>query len=417
MIILYKIASVILFPFIEIWLFYRTYKGKEDKKRLGERFGKTKIARPIGRGDIFWVHGVSIGEANSALILIDKILKNDKSCTIILTTTTTSSSKIINKEIIKYNGRVIHQFLPIDTLFCVKNFLNYWKFTKVFFIESEIWPNLIYESKNIGCKINLINARISNKSYNFWLFAKKFLRIKLFDQFDRIIVQRKEDIAKFKNLSNSEILFFGDLKSQSKPLLYDNSTLQIIAKQIDNRPVFLCSSTHENEEQELLKCYQKLKNKFSNLLLIIIPRHINRSTSLQKLFENYHLAVRSNNDNLTKKTEIYLVDTLAELGLFYKLCDFTFIGGSIVNAGGHNPYEAIKLQCAVICGNNIFNFEDIYHNLSENNGCIITKSNNEIIDNISKLIEDGKFQKTLVKNSLKVIDNNNFIDELVDILN
>jgi 3-deoxy-D-manno-octulosonic-acid transferase len=230
-------------------------------------------------------------------------------------------------------------------------------------------------------------------------------------------VQRKEDIAKFKNLSNSEILFFGDLKSQSKPLLYDNSTLQIIAKQIDNRPVFLCSSTHENEEQELLKCYQKLKNKFSNLLLIIIPRHINRSTSLQKLFENYHLAVRSNNDNLTKKTEIYLVDTLAELGLFYKLCDFTFIGGSIVNAGGHNPYEAIKLQCAVICGNNIFNFEDIYHNLSENNGCIITKSNNEIIDNISKLIEDGKFQKTLVKNSLKVIDNNNFIDELVDILN
>tara|TARA_Y100000389_G_C17471336_1_gene531478 strand:- start:1065 stop:2312 length:1248 start_codon:yes stop_codon:yes gene_type:complete len=415
MLSLYKILSILLFPFIELWLFYRVYKGKEDKKRLNERFGNTSIKRPDG--NLYWVHAVSVGEANSALILIDQILKTDKSCSIILTTTTTSSNQIISQEIKKYDNKVIHQFLPIDSLYCVRSFLNYWKFSKIFFIESEIWPNIIYESKKLGCQLNLINARISPKSYKFWLIAKKLFFINIFSNFDKIIVQDKNDIAKFKNLTKSEVLFFGNLKSQSKPLLYDDKELSKISKQINNRPILLCSSTHDKEEEILLDCYNELQKQFSDLLLIIIPRHINRSKNIAKIFDKYNVAIRSANDKITNKTQIYLVDTMNELGIFYKLCNFTFIGGSIENIGGHNPYEAIKLDCAVISGEKFFNFKEIYQNLEKNNGCLIAKSQKDLIKNLTKLLENNKLSKELIKNSKSIINKNKFIDKLVDILN
>ena len=156
-------------------------------------------------------------------------------------------------------------------------------------------------------------------------------------------------------------------------LLYDNKELLKISKQLNNRPVLLCSSTHDKEEEILLDCYDKLQKQFSDLLLIIIPRHINRSKNITKICEKYNLAIRSANDKITNKTQIYLVDTMNELGIFYKLCNFTFIGGSLENIGGHNPYEAIKLDCAVISGDN-FNFKEIYHDLEKNNGCLIVKS-------------------------------------------
>ncbi len=160
---IYQILSVALYPFLEIYLFWRVYKNKEDKKRLKERFGISKIHRPTG--GMIWVHAVSVGESNSALILVEKLLQEFSRANILFTTTTLTSAAIIEKKITKFEGRVIHQFLPIDSYFCVQNFFNYWSLDLAIFVESEIWPNMLFEAKERNIPTFLLNARLSEKSF------------------------------------------------------------------------------------------------------------------------------------------------------------------------------------------------------------------------------------------------------------
>ena len=192
----YRILSILLFPFIEIYLFWRVYKKKEDKKRLRERFGKPTELSP--EGDLFWIHAVSVGETNSALIFVDELLKKFPQTTILFTTTTLTSASIIKAKIPSFKGKVIHQFLPIDSLFCVQDFLRFWQPKKVFFIESEIWPNLICESRKIGAKVFLINARMSEKSAKRWGVAHH-IGFNIFDNFNVIFTQSKKMNSAFLN--------------------------------------------------------------------------------------------------------------------------------------------------------------------------------------------------------------------------
>lgn len=415
MIIFYRIISVLLFPVIELWLFYRTYKGKENRERLQERFGKTKYKRPSG--DIIWLHAVSIGEANSAFVIIDELVKNNKKLHILLTTTTTSSAKIIEQRSKNYSGQVIHQFLPIDSLYCVRSFLDFWQPKKAIFVESEIWPNFVYESKRIGIKIFLLNARISEKSFKLWLKAKKIFFFKIFDNFDKIFAQSSNDQEKFQKLTKNKVLFLGNLKSQSADLEFDKKELAKLEKNVKDKTIFLCASTHPGEEEIILECHNELKQKINNLLTIIVPRHPKRSEDISQLLKNINFAKRSNNHKITNNTEIYLADTLNELGIFYSLANFAVIGGSLVDdIGGHNPFEAIRLNCAVISGDKTHNFKDVYQQLEQTNSCIITKSKPELIAEVQKLIESKKLSQELLKNAKKLVKNDNFVQKIVESL-
>jgi 3-deoxy-D-manno-octulosonic-acid transferase len=195
--LIYRFISILLYPFLEIYLFYRTYLGKEDKKRLRERFGKASIVRP--KGDIIWVHAVSVGEANSAFTLTEKLLNFYPQSTILLTTTTTTSAAIIKQKIANFNGRIIHQFLPIDSYFCVQDFFAFWQMKKAIFVESEIWPNMLYEASRLEIPSFLVNARISKKSFKKWNFAKN-IGFDIFNYFSVIFVQMQEDEELFKKL-------------------------------------------------------------------------------------------------------------------------------------------------------------------------------------------------------------------------
>lgn len=407
---LYKALSILSFPFIEIWLILRIVKKKENKISFNQRFARTKIARPAG--NVIWVHAVSVGEANSALTLIEEILQQDKKSAILITTSTLTSAQIVNDKLNNFKKRLIHQFLPIDSLYVVRQFLDFWQFDKAIFVESEIWPNLILEARNRDIKIYLVNARISEKSYKRWIFLQKFLFTKIFDKFDKIFVQYEKDLTKFKSLQAKEVLFLGDLKAQSRPLSFDSKELEDLKLAIKNRKILLCASTHKDEEEILLKCHKTLKQKFPDLLTIIIPRHPNRSSEISKLLINYRFAKRSNNDKITEDKEIYLVDSLGELGLFYKLADFAFIGGSIIDVGGHNPYEAINLDCAVISGDRFDNFAHIYKTLSQEQGCIIVKSEKELIKSIEKIIIDKKLASNLLKNAKNIIKQTNIAKKI-----
>ena len=400
--LIYRVLSILLFPFIELYLFYRVAKKKEDKKRLKERFGNP--TQPRVEGELVWLHAVSIGEANSSLILVEEILKSSPQISILFTTTTLTSAAIIAAKIPQFSGSVIHQFLPVDSFFCVKSFLNFWQPKAAIFVESEIWPNLIFEARKSGAATFLVNARMSEKSAKKWSIAR-LLGFKIFDQFTKIFAQTSDDKNRFEKLTNQEILFFGNLKSQAQNLICNAAKLDELKSQIGCRKIFVAASTHKGEEEIVIAAHQELKKEFSDLLTILIPRHPNRADEIKNLLSGKIFAQRSKNENLTDSTEIYLADTLGELGTFYSLADFTFLGGSLVDVGGHNPFEPIKSGCAVISGSHVFNFKEIYQNLAEKNACVIVDSQEKLIGAVRIFLQNENHAKALAGKARTVIEN------------
>jgi 3-deoxy-D-manno-octulosonic-acid transferase len=408
--LIYRTISVLLFPFLELYLFYRVYKKKEDKKRLRERFGKPTQERL--QGDLTWLHAVSVGETNSALILVDELLKKFPETTILFTTTTLTSAATIAAKLPEFNGRVIHQFLPIDSLLCVRNFINFWRPNTAIFVESEIWPNLICEARAIGAKVFLVNARMSEKSAKRWSIAHA-LGFKIFDNFDAIFAQSEEDQNRLSALTKNEILFYGNLKSQARDLNFDSSELEKLKSQIGARKFWLAASTHKGEEELVIQAHYELQKYFPDLLTILIPRHPNRAEEIKSLFTGINFVQRSKNEIIESSTELYLADSLGELGAFYRLANFTFLGGSLLPIGGHNPFEPIKLGCAVISGSHTFNFKEIYENLRKENACVIVESAEELIKKVREFLGDTSRSKALSDKAAKLVTTSENIAEKI----
>lgn len=408
--LIYRIFSILILPFLPIYLFFRILKKKEDKIRFKERFAFSSYKKNLQ--EIIWIHAVSVGEMNSAMILVEELLKNEKN-NILFTTSSLSSSLILQEKIKKsFENRVIHQFLPYDSYFIVKKFLKFWKPKKILFFESEIWINFIVESFKSKIPIFLINARISEKSYKKWFFAKKF-KINIFDYFTKIFTQSNIDKNRFCKLTKNEVLYFGNLKIQAKKLEFDEKQAQNLLQKIGNRKIFLGTSTHKNEEEIILRIHKKLKKEFSDLLTILIPRHPNRAPEIIDLMQEINFSQRSKNQEIHDECEVYLVDSFGELGLFYNLSDFAFIGGSLAKIGGHNPFEAISLNCAVLSGENIFNFAEIYDDLQKNQACFLVKNENELFENIRNLLQNPKLSKIYSQNALKLFEQNQQISQKI----
>jgi len=408
--LIYRTISILLFPFLELYLFYRVYKKKEDKKRLRERFGKPTQGRL--QGDLTWLHAVSVGETNSALILVDELLKKFPETTILFTTTTLTSATTIAAKLPEFNGRVIHQFLPIDSLLCVRDFINFWRPNTAIFVESEIWPNLICEARAIGAKVFLVNARMSEKSAKRWSVAHS-LGFKIFDNFDAIFAQSEEDQKRLSALTKNEILFYGNLKSQARDLNFDSSELEKLKSQIGTRKFWLAASTHKGEEELVIQAHCELQKYFPDLLTILIPRHPNRADEIKSLLTGINFVQRSKNEIIESSTELYLADSLGELGAFYRLANFTFLGGSLLPIGGHNPFEPIKLGCAVISGSHTFNFKEIYENLRKENACVIVESAEELTKKVGEFLGDTSRSKALSDKAAKLVTTSENIAEKI----
>lgn len=398
--LIYRILSVALYPVLELYLFWRVYKKKEDKKRLKERFGHATIFRP--KTPIIWLHAVSVGETNSALILVDELLKNFPTASILFTTTTITSASVVAAKLPAFEGRVMHQFLPIDSYFCVKNFFEFWRPEIAIFVESEIWPNLIGVAFEYEVPTFLVNARMSEKSAAKWSFAK-FFGIRIFDYFSAIFAQSEKDQERFQKLTDKEITYFGNLKSQAQSLGFDPEKLAALKSKIGGRKFWLAASTHKGEEEAVLQAHQILKKDFPDLLTILVLRHPNRADEVKPLFNSQKFAQRSRSENIENDTQIYLVDTLGELGLFYSLANFAFIGGSLVKVGGHNPFEAIKLNCGVISGRNVKNFQEIYAQLEAKNACVMVDSSAMLAAQVKEFLQNEKALQVLNKNAAEVI--------------
>ena len=356
--ILYSFLVYIVIILSPLIIIYRIFNKKENPKRFLEKFSINKKER--GKGKLIWFHCSSVGEFLSVIPLILELEKMKNIKKILVTTSTLSSSKIFEKYKFK---KTSHQFYPLDNIYIVKNFLNHWKPSSAIFAESEIWPTMISELERREIKIVLINARMSKKSFKRW-FSLKYFGKNILLKFNYIFPQNKETFLYFKKLGVKKLKFLGNLKFTS----FDNDEIKEVNKQqFKNRRILCSASTHNNEEEIFANLHIKYKKKIPNLITIIIPRHIERTSEISRMLERKNLKFVRHTEKKSnlKDCDIYIVDSYGISKSFYKISDIVFLGGSLVSRGGQNPLEALRFGCNIIHGNFTFNFKDVYKMLEK----------------------------------------------------
>jgi 3-deoxy-D-manno-octulosonic-acid transferase len=343
--------AIIISPIIII---YRIVKGKEDVKRVGEKFciySKKKSNKKV------WIHAASVGELMSIVPVIRKLEKNKKIKNILLSTSTTSSAKIFNKLKLK---KTSHIYFPLDNNFIVKRFINYWQPELAIFIDSEIWPNMFNNLHIKNIPIIIMNARITERSFNKWQLFPSFAN-QVFGKITLALPQNLETLKYLKLLKVRDIKTAGNLKYYGKKDNYDYST-KLLKNKFKDFKVWCAASTHFNEEILIGNLHKKLKKKERKLITIIIPRHVSRTNEIKETLNKIELncILHSSNEKIKKNTDIYLVDSYGETSKFYNLTNISFVGGSIIKHGGQNPLEPARLGNYIISGPNVKNFKEIY---------------------------------------------------------
>jgi 3-deoxy-D-manno-octulosonic-acid transferase len=339
----WQLLTWALSPVAPLLLRQRAARGKEDWTRLNERLGISGLPRPDGR--LIWIHGASVGESLSALPLIAR-LQESGGAHVLVTSGTLTSAAMMSQRL---PAGAVHQFVPLDTPGAVTRFLDHWKPDAGLFVESDLWPNLILTAHERGVKLALINARISARSAERWGRARKS-GAALLAAFDMVLAQDEEIAARFRKIGARRVEVAGSLKADAPPLAVDEGALQAMRQAIGNRPVLLAAQTHPGEDETVLPAHDLLRADFPDLLTILVPRHTARAPDLEMLCGTRAYKRRSTGGQITGQTAIYIADTMGELGLFYRLAPFCFLGGTLVPLGGHNVLEPAQLHCAVLAG-------------------------------------------------------------------
>ena len=377
----YRTLANLIFLFSPIIILIRLLKRKEHPTRFKEKFSihtKKKLA-----GKLIWFHGASVGEILSIIPLIKKLEKENSVKQILVTSNTLSSSKILSDFKLK---KTIHQFFPIDTNHHSNKFLNYWKPSISIFIDSEIWPNMLYNIKKRSSSLVLMNARITSKSFKKWKIFSLSAR-KIFQKFDICLSSNLRSKNYLKSLGAKNIKYIGNLKfSQTEDSKTDLN--KDIKKFFITKKIWCASSTHNSEEKICAETHKKLKTKYKNLLTIIIPRHVHRANEIKKEIQKLNLRVHIHNpkNKIDPQTDIYLVDSFGQTKSFFKICKTVFLGGSIIEHGGQNPLEAVRYGCNVVHGPNVWNFEEIYSLLKKNEVSNKIMNSSQLTAKIDKIL-------------------------------
>jgi len=380
----YRWLSVLATPLIALFVCFRKFYGKEDAIRFRERFGCPSLARPDGV--LIWVHAASVGESLSMLPLIGRLVVKNPELNILVTTGTVTSARLMGERLPE---RTFHQFIPIDQVLFVRRFLDHWRPDLALWAESEFWPNIVTESASRDISMVLINGRVSSRSFAGWRRFDGLIKT-LLGCFDLCLGQSNDDVRRLRQMGANSAKYVGNLKFSGLSLPVDKAELLEMKKIIGPRPIWLAASTHTGEEKILLEAHQRLKVLHTNLLTIIIPRNSKRgekiATKISK--QGFEVALRSDGDSIATKTEIYVADTMGEMGLFFQLAEVVFIGKSLVPLGGQNPLEAARLGCAIVYGPHMKNFEDISIRLEKANAAIQVLNTEGLIVATQGLLKD-----------------------------
>jgi len=382
---LYETATRAGKPVLSQWLAHRMRRGKEDPARFGERMGQPGRQRPPGR--LAWVHAASVGEAQSALILIEALGRASPGINILVTTGTVTSATLMQRRLPSF---AFHQYVPFDHPDWIKSFLDHWTPYLALWMESELWPNTLLALKQRHIPLALVNARLSDKSFSNWMMVKSAAR-DIMECFSVILAQSELDATRFKTLGAKNVAVTDNIKYSAAPLPCDTGALAALKVATDGRPLWVYASTHAGEESMACRAHKSIKEKLPNLLTIIVPRHPERRDDIaETCFENgVKFRLRSNHNALpAPDDDIYIADTLGELGLFYTLAPIAMIGRSFSDdgGGGHNPIEAAQLGCAVLTGPNNQFQRPLYDDMQSDNAVIETQDETEFTAILEELL-------------------------------
>ena len=382
---IYNFLIAVLYPLvIRSYVNKRKQIGKEDINRFNERIGKPKLPRPEGK--LFWLHGASVGESVSMLPLINKLLETYPEAHVMVTTGTVTSADVMQKRLPE---RAFHQFIPIDNPIFTNRFVKYWRPDVALWFESEFWPAVLSSIRRRNIPLILINGRISNKTFKRWQ-QFDFVCKELLACFTTCLGQSEEDAYRLKVLGAKEAVCLGNLKYAGLPLPIDENAKKTLLKQFGKRPLWLASSTHNDEEIRIAKVHKRLKEKFPDLLTIIAPRHPNRGEEIVSEINKIGLttALRSKNEPVSAKTDIYVANTIGEMGLWYDIANIVFIGGSLIPHGGQNFIEPSRVRDAVIVGPHMHNFTDAMNRAKKADAVIQVTDTVELEEIVSQLLEN-----------------------------
>lgn len=360
----YRIATTCLAPAAPLWLRWRLRRGKEDGARLGERYGHA--ARPRPQGDLVWAHGASIGEAMSLLPLVEALTR--RGLKVLVTTGTVTSAEILARRL---PPGARHQFLPLDSPGYMRRFLDHWQPRLGLLAESELWPNMIVEADRRRIPLILVNGRMSPRSFARWRKRPELARA-LLARFALCIAQGEADADRLAALGAPLAEISGNLKFDLPPPPADPAQVEQLASHLAGREVWMACSTHAGEERAVLEAHRSLAARGRRLLTIVAPRHPERGQAIEEAALQLGLdaARRSTGAAPGQAGDIYVADTVGELGLFFRVAPLVFMGGSLVPHGGQNPFEAARLGAAILHGPHVGNFADIYAGLDAAGGAV-----------------------------------------------
>ncbi len=405
MILFYRILVSSIYPLLIVIIFFRKFLRKEDNTRYKEKIFPShfNIIRKK-ENKMIWFHAASIGELKSVTPLINELIRYDSQLEFLITTTTLSSSGLAKKKFKNLNN-VHHRFFPVDVGFIIKTFLKGWKPNIIFLVDSEIWPNLILSAKKNNIPIVLINARITNKTFNRWLIIPKFAKY-LFNIFNFCLASSNETKKNLAKLNAKNIFYFGNLKLFSE--IEKNDRYELNSEILKKNKFWLAASTHDGEEELCIHTHLRIKEKHKKIITIIAPRHINRVNKIKKLCEKYKLKtqVLNQEDKILNEKEIIIINSFGSLPKYFKYAKSVFMGKSYLkkleSVGGQNPIEAAKYDCKIYHGPYVYNFNEIYEVLKKNKISTEIRDHNDLGN---YLIKDMEFLKKIDKRNSIYLEN------------
>jgi 3-deoxy-D-manno-octulosonic-acid transferase len=387
----YRLAGSAAYPMLGAYVTWRASRGKEELPRRRERYGFPCVERPEN-GPLVWVHAASVGESIAVIPLVREIERDG--IRIVMTTGTVTSAALVEERL---GSAVIHQYVPLDLQPSVSRFLDHWKPDLAIVAESEIWPTTMLELQRRRVPLVLVNARLSDRSFKRWKAAPSIAEA-LLENIAHVIAQSDIDAERFHVLGAKAITIAGNLKAEAAPLPFDPLALNALANAIGRRAVWAAVSTHAGEETVAADVHRALRLTRPDLLTIVVPRHVDRADALADAFTKRGLKVarRSRNEVPSAETDIFLGDTMGEMGLYLRLTEIAFVGRSLAGHGGQNPLEAAMLGTAILSGRYVQNFRDVYLRLLRKGGARLVKDGENLRDLVSHLLDRPDLRRGMI---------------------
>ncbi|MGO4525244.1 3-deoxy-D-manno-octulosonic acid transferase [Microvirga sp. 2MCAF35] len=387
----YRTAVSVLEPAVLGLLYWRQHKGREDRTRLGERQGYPSRQRP--KGHLIWVHGASIGETLSLLPIVERMTQ--RGLTVLVTSGTKTSASLIARRL---PPGAIHQFVPLDVPRYIRRFLEHWQPDLALIAESEIWPNTIMALAERDIPLVMVNGRMSDRSYRRWQRMPHIIK-GLLERFALCLAQTSEDAERLARLGAPRVIVTGNIKFDAAPPPADPRVVAHLSGMIAGRPVWLAASTHPGEESVVIAVHRALAKRYPQLLTIIAPRHPHRGPEVAALSGQAGLraARRSEGIHPDRATDVYVVDTVGEMGLFYRLSPVVLMGGTMVPVGGHNPIEPAKLGAAILHGPHVHTATEIYEAIDQARGAVMVKDSATLARAVNELLSNAALTRDMAR--------------------